>query len=401
MSRVLRVRVIGPLAGHAKGFQAELRRLEYTPLSAANQLRVMADLSRWLVREGLQPSEVTPERVEGFLAARRSAGYTGWLSARGLGPMLRYLRSVGAVPELAASKPTPVERLLAEYDCYLRSERGLAPSTVRHGVDVARLFLARVAQPSGELDLSVLDAATVVDFVTAECVGRGVGAAKNTVTGLRSVLRYLHLQGFTAGSLASAVPPVAGWRGGSLPRSLPSGQVARMLAGCDRRRRVGRRDFAVLLLLTRLGLRAGEVAALELGDVDWRAGELVVRGKARREERLPLPADVGEAIVAYLRVRGHSQHRALFLHSRAPHGPITDGAVKAVVRATCRRAGLAPVGAHRLRHSAATEMLRAGASLAEIGQVLRHREPSTTAIYAKVDRAALRELALPWPGGAA
>ena len=127
----------------------------------------------------------------------------------------------------------------------------------------------------------------------------------------------------------------------------------------------------------------------------------MVRGKGRCEERLPLPADVGEAIVAYLRVRGHSPHRALFLHMRAPHGPMSHGAVKAVVRAGCRRAGLAPVGAHRLRHTAATEMLRAGASLAEIGQVLRHRGTSTTAIYAKVDRAALRELALPWPGGAA
>ena len=344
MSRVSRVRVTGPLDGHAEGFQAELVRMEYTALSAAGQLRVMAHLSRWLAQEGLQPFELTSEQVDRFLVARRSAGYTCWLSARGLSPMLGYLRTVGAVPEPVAPKLTAVEQFLAEYDGYLRSERGLAPSTVRHSIDVARLFLGRVTQPGGELDLESLDAVTVAGFVSAECVGRSVGWAKNTVTGLRSLLRYLHLRGVTPVSLVCAVPAVAGWRGGSLPRALPGGQVERLLGSCDRRRRVGRRDFAVLILLSRLGLRAVEVAALELSDVDWRAGELVIRGKGRREERLPLPTDVGEALVAYLRVRGHSPHRAMFLQLRAPHGPISDAAVMSLVRDACRRAGLTPVG---------------------------------------------------------
>lgn len=399
MSRVLRVRVAGPLAGHVEGFQAELARLEYTPLSAANQLRLMAHLSRWLIQEGLLPSELTVAQVERFLVARRSAGYVCWLSMRGLAPMLGYLRTVGAVPEPPVPVLSAVERLLAEYDVYLRIERGLAPSTVRNSTDVARLFLGRT-QPAGELDLASLDAAMVAGFVSGECIGRGVGQAKNTVTGLRALLRYLHLQGVTSASLVNVVPAVAGWRGGSLPRALPKGQFEKMLGACDRRRRVGRRDFAVLLLLARLGLRACEVAALELGDIDWRAGDLLVRGKGRREERMPVPTDVGEALVGYLRVRGHSLHRAVFLQIRAPHGPISDGAVKSLVREASRRAGLDPVGAHRLRHTAATQMLRSGASLTEIGQVLRHRDPTTTAIYAKVDRTALRDLALPWPGGA-
>lgn len=157
------------------------------------------------------------------------------------------------------------------------------------------------------------------------------------------------------------------------------------------------------MLLARLGLRAAEVAALELGDLDWRAGELVVRGKGRREERLPIPVDVGEAVVGYLR-RGRpdcEDQRAVFVRAHAPHGPLSAAAVKAVVRYACERAGLPRVGAHRLRHSAATEMLRSGATLGEVGPVLRHRDPSTTAVYAKVDRTRLRDLALPWPGGAA
>jgi integrase len=229
-----------------------------------------------------------------------------------------------------------------------------------------------------------------------------VAAAKYLVTVLRSLLRFLFLTGVTERELASAVPAVAGWRGSHLPRAIPSVQVAALLGSCDRRRRVGRRDYAILTVLVRLGLRAGEVAALALSDVDWRRGEVVIRGKGRRDERLPLPADVGEAIVGYLR-RGRPQSTSamVFLRARAPHGPMTTFAVTLVVRRASERVGLGPWCAHRLRHTAGTELLRAGGSLAEVGQVLRHRHVATTAIYAKVDRTALRGLAQPWPGSEA
>lgn len=404
MTRPADVRVTGPLAPHAPGFWEDLERQGYTPLSAANQLRVMAHLSWWLVSQQRGPEELTIERVDAFLEARRAEGYTCWLSLRGLTPLLDFLRRQDISPMPAPPvASTPAEKLLADYRAYLVAERGLAKTTVYNHERAARLFLdERCRAHHGELRLEHLTAADVAGFVVAECPSRSVGSAKILVTGLRSLLGFLHVEGRVPVPLASAVPAVAGWRGGSLPRALPATQVRRLLTSCDRRRAVGRRDFAILMLLARLGLRAGEVAALELGDMDWRAGEVVVRGKGRRQERLPVPADVGEAIVGYLR-RGRppGTDRSLFLRVRAPHGPLSDGAVKGVVRTAGDRAGLPRVGAHRLRHSAATEMLRAGSSLAEIGQVLRHRSASTTAIYAKVDRDALRGLALRWPGGGA
>jgi len=294
---VSRVRVAGPLAPFAAGFARDLAGRGYTPLSAANQVRVLAHASRWLQAQGLGAGEFTPERVGLFLQARRAAGYTCWLSERGLAPLLGYLRSAGVVPGPArAARPGAAELLLERYRAYLVAERGLAASTVGYYLAEARLFLA-AAGP----DLDGLVAAAVTDFVRQQCCRRGTGSAKILVTALRSLLRFLHLEGVIAGPLAGAVPAVAGWRGGSLPRGLGWDQVTCLLGSCDRSAVTGRRDLAVLTLLARLGLRAGEVAALELGDIDWRAGELVVRGKGRREERLPLPADVGEVIAGYLR----------------------------------------------------------------------------------------------------
>jgi integrase len=253
----------------------------------------------------------------------------------------------------------------------------------------------------GELHLQRLSAADVTEFVLTECASRSVGSAKYVVCGLRSLLRYLYVAGRIGAQLEAAVPKVAGWRLAGLPVVFGRAEVSRLLASCDRRTTFGRRDFAVLTLLCRLGLRAGEVAALRLADIDWRAGELVVRGKGHREERLPLPGDVGEALAGWLR-RGRPRCEAatVFTRVRAPHRQLTSAAVSAVVRAACARAGLPELNAHRLRHTAATEMLRAGAELVEVGQVLRHASVLTTAIYAKVDRDRLRTLASPWPGTA-
>jgi integrase/recombinase XerD len=283
--------------------------------------------------------------------------------------------------------------LLERYRAYLVAERGLAASTVGYYLAEARMFVA-AAGP----DLGGLTAAGVAGFVQEQCRRRSTGMAKILVTALRALLRFLHVEGVIAEPLAAVVPAVAGWRGGALPRALGPDQVTGLLESCDQSSVTGRRDLAVLMLLARLGLRAVEAAALQLDDVDWRAGELLIRGKARREERLPLPADVGAAIAGYLRAgRADGQCRSVFLAVRAPCSGLSADAVKAIVRSACRRAGVAPAGAHRLRHTAATQMLRAGAPLAEAGQVLRHRAASTTAIYAKVDHDALRALALPWP----
>jgi integrase/recombinase XerD len=232
------------------------------------------------------------------------------------------------------------------------------------------------------------------------CPRLGRRAAQLTVVALRSLLRFMHLEGALERSLAGAVPSVAGWRLSGLPKRLEPGEVDALLDSCDRSTVIGSRDLAILTVLARLGLRAGEVAGLSLEDIDWRAGELIVRGKGARSERLPLPHDVGEAVVGYLRDGrpATAQDRMVFVRVRAPHHGLSPGGVTFVVAAAARRAGLGQIHAHRLRHTAASEMLRAGATLPEVGQVLRHRRASTTAIYAKVDRQALRQIARPWPG---
>ncbi|MHC4827682.1 MAG: tyrosine-type recombinase/integrase [Planctomycetota bacterium] len=362
----------------------------------------MAHASRWLESSGLDAGDFTPARVEEFLKARRAEGYTLWLSTKAMTPLLGYLRALGMAPTPSpVDPPTPVEALLERYRCYLIQERGLAASTIADYSQVARLFLFH-RSPEGELDLERLHAAEITDFVIAECKARKVGSAKYIVCGLRALLRFLYAQGLTENQLAGAVPSVAGWRLAGLPKALSSPEVSLLLASCDRRTTFGRRDFALLTLLVRLGLRAGEVATLALTDIDWRAGEVVIRGKGRREERLPLPIDVGEALVGWLRRgRPRCQSPKVFTRVRAPHRGLTHSGVSGVVRSAAVRADLSEVNAHRLRHTAATQMLRAGAGLPEISQVLRHASTLTTSIYAKVDRQALRTLAQRWPGGEA
>ncbi|MGI9146440.1 MAG: site-specific integrase [Chloroflexota bacterium] len=394
------VRIAGPLCLYAAGFALELARAGYTANSTADQLRLFAHLSRWLAAEGLTASQLTPAVGDAFLSSRRAAGYTLWLSRKALGPLLAYLRELGVAPPEPVVVPGPLEAMLDRYRAYLTAERGLAPSTTGDYVDLVRPFLRTREASVGTFELKDLTAAEITTFVVAEAPRRCSGSAKLMVTALRSFLRFLHVEGVLAQSLVSAVPSVAGSRLAGLPKGLAAGQVQQLLTSCDRRTAVGRRDFAVLTMLVRLGLRAGEIVALELGDMDWRTGELRVRGKGNRCERLPLPVDVGLAMVGYLRAgRPASSCRQVFLRTRAPHRALTSGGVTSIVIGAAQKAGLPPAGAHRLRHTAATAMLRAGAPLMEIGQVLRHRSLLSTAIYAKVDRHALGELARPWPCG--
>lgn len=395
----------GPLAGLEDGFRGWLAELGYTAGGAAGQVRLMADLSVYLASEGVDAAQLDSEVTCKFLTARRTAVRRA-VTLRALGPLLEYLAARGVVTR-ACTRPVAssgAERLLDGYGCYLEGERGLAPGTVRGYVDDARVFLSGLPQPD-DPDLACVCAADVTAFVLGLARARGHGrrAGKNltsATTRLRSLLRFLFLEGHTRLPLADAVPSVARWRADALPRALDARSVSALLEGCDQSKAVGCRDFAILTVLVRLGLRSGEVARLQLDDVDWRAGELLVRGKANRVENLPVPWDVGEALTGYVcQARPTSSCRALFLRALAPNRELTPGAVGMVVALACDRAGLARVGAHRLRHTAATEMLHGGASLAEIGEVLRHRRAATTAIYAKVDRAALGALARPWPVG--
>jgi integrase/recombinase XerD len=395
-----RVQVRGPLGGFAVGFAVELRAVGYQRVPVVFQLQLMAHASRWLEEEGLLAGALTSEVVERFLAARRAAGYANHVTARAMSPLVGYLRGLGVAPPPSSRAPVgAVEVLLVEYREYLAVERGLTADTIEGYVLAVRSFLERRDSGANELELSGLTAADVIGFVVARCPTQSRGAAKMTVTALRSLLGFLHLRGMVGESLVGAVPSTASWRLSGLPRALEPEQVDALLGSCERESSSGQRDFAILTMLSRLGVRAGEVAALTLENVDWHAGELVIVGKGRRSERLPLPVDVGEAIVAYLQAGRPvtAQDRCLFVRVRAPHHGLTTGGVTQVVVSAARRAGLGQIHAHRLRHSAATRMLRAGAGLEEIGQVLRHRAVLTTAIYAKVDRDALRQLARSWP----
>jgi site-specific recombinase XerD len=385
-----------------KGFRAELVSQGYRPSSIETLTTVLANLSRWMSAQGLEPSELTEARVEEFIAARRVAGRRRFTSLRWLGPLLEFLRRKAGVPSPPMSDLTPVDIVLTDYRAWLVRERNLASRTVGRYESTARQFLTERAAAAGGSGVEGLSAGHVTAFLVRECTRVSVGSAKGRAGELRSLLRFLHATGATTTPLGAAVPGVAGWRGARLPAALNATQVTAMLESCDRSGVTGRRDFAVLTLLARLGLRVAEVAGLELDDLDWRRGEVVIRGKGRGESRLPLPVDVGEALAGYLIVRPRVACRHVFLRRRAPLVGIAGGSItSSIVRSACRRAGLPSVGAHRLRHTVATEMLRQGARLPEIGQVLRHRDLATTALYAKVDRHALLLVARRWPGGAA
>ena len=392
MSRDLSiVKVTGPLVRYVDGFAVALGGDGYRPASVRSHVELLAHVSSWLEVEGLDAISLTSTRVDEFLHVRRAEGYARLLTDKGVAPLLEHLRTSGAIPGALATHHSANDDLLVNFIEYLIEERGVARSTARGYARVARRFVDD--DPIGWLDQ--LSVAQVLRFVANECRRYVSGPV---VTGLRAFLRYCYLRELTANNLANAIPAVANVGQSSLAKSVAPSDVRRLLESCDRTTASGSRNFAMLSVLARLGLRAREVAAMELSDIDWRRGELTVRGKGPRLDALPLPVDVGEALADWLATgRPLCTHRRVFCRLVAPLGPLTSIGVSGVVAATCRRAQVPVTRAHALRHSAARQMLRSGSNLSEIAQVLRHEDVTTTSVYAKADHATLIRSAQPWP----
>ncbi len=399
---VLRRHRSGLLGPHLDSFVAMAGGLGYPRETVRHQCCVVRDLGLWLESHGLGVADLDEEVVSRHVEERRRSE-PSWRGdeASTIGRFVGHLRQLKVIttPE-PSHEDSALERILGRYTRYLLVERGVVQITAESYVSLVRPFLEK-RFGNKALCLGELGEFDATDFVLRWAQSLSRARAKLLVTSLRSFFRFLLASGEIEVDLAAAVPRVADWRLSGVPKYLPPEQIECLLAACDRSTVVGRRDYAILLLLCRLGLRACEVARLEIDDIDWRVGEFIVRGKGLARDRLPLPPEVGEALAAYLHQdRPKCSTRRVFLRSRAPVCAISERTtVTTVVRYALRRAALNPPmkGAHLLRHSLATELIRSGASMAEIGEVLRHRSPLTTEIYAKVDFESLRGLAQPWP----
>ncbi|CAN5447164.1 site-specific integrase [soil metagenome] len=396
----LREGVLGP---YLNIFAKQLLDEGYARTTACQLIRIVGVFSGWLRKNDIAIHSITTEHTRQFLEK-----HPAWSHPRSCAPAaLKRLLSVLVGEGVAQSPPhpvqTPAELLADEFACYLKTERALSATTILRFRPFAVQFLIEQFA-DGPLNLSIISAEEVINFVRQQATRCGRKNSKNMVCALRSFFRFVRYQGFISLDLAASVPTVAHWSNTDIPKALPAAQVELVLKGCNRKTGVGCRDYAILLLLARLGLRACEVASLNLEDIDWEAGCITVRGKGGSRNKLPVPGDVGEAIALYLRNwRPQVVSRSVFLRHRAPvegfRNPKSIGSIvkRALVRASIdspRR------GAHQFRHGLATEMLRKGASLSEIGELLRHQSVRTTGIYAKVDLISLRSISMPWPGGA-
>ena len=394
----------GPLAPYRRSFAQSLSQQGYTRRYLRRHLMLAACFSQWLKRRCVQSRCITSKHPSRYLRCRHRERQAVEGDSASLAHLMAFLRARRVVPVEKRSIPTlvPAERCARAYEQYLRQDRALARQTIINYVPFIYDFL-KDRFGAGPVRLSCLRAAEIIRFVQSRAPSLHVKRAKLMTTALRSFFQYARLRGEVLLDLAAAVPIVASWSMGSIPRAISPEQTRKLLASIDRKTAAGRRDYAILLLLARLDLRSGEVALLELDDVDWSAGQLSVHGKGGRRRQMPLPSEVGRAIAAYLR-RGRPQcaSRRLFLRTKAPvRGFRGASGVGSIVRHRLMRARItAPTyGAHQFRHGLASDMLRQGASLAEIGAVLGHQHPDTTRIYTKIDLKALHTLAQPWPGG--
>jgi len=394
----------GPIAPHLGSFAEFISAQGYARSSIRRQVHLAACFSQWLQQERIELNRITCDHARRYLRYRARQAKPCRGDAAALRHLIAFLRGAGLLPDETVAVPqlTPVERCTTAYAQHLREAQGLAEATIRNYVPFINSFLkGRFA--NGPVALSGLCARDVVTFVQRQAPRLSTKRAKLMTSALRSFLKYVRYRGEVMLDLAAAVPVVPNWSMPSIPRAISADHVQQLLASIDQRTAIGRRNYAILLLLARLGLRSSEVAFLALDDIDWNTATLGVRTKSGLRNQFPLTREVGEAIAAYLRNgRPADASRRVFLRAKAPiKGFQGASGVGSIVRHALQRAGIhAPThGAHQFRHGLATEMLRQGASLGEIGDVLGHRHPQTTKIYTKVDLAALRTLALPWPGG--
>jgi integrase/recombinase XerD len=394
----------GPLAAQVGDFATWAREQGYARCSRYRKILLATCFSGWLGRQAITLRGVSSKDASRYLQVRARRVKVRKEDALALRQLLTYLRRQGAIPpeKITPCRLTPADQAAQAFEQYLLQERALVRATVINYLPFIRRFLTD-RFGSGPVRLSHLRARDVMRFVQRQAPRLHLKRAKTMTTALRSFLHYARYRGDITLDLAAAIPSVANWSMSSIPRAIPAESVRQLLASINQQTASGRRDYAILLLLARLGLRASEVVGLELEDLDWEAGHVLVRGKRGVRAALPLPADVGAAIATYLR-RGRplSTSRRVFLRARAPlRGLAGASTIDSLIRHALERAAIdAPTkGAHQFRHGLATQMLRCGASLTEIGEILRHRSPETTTIYAKVDLDALQTLALPWPGG--
>jgi integrase/recombinase XerD len=395
----------GPLSAYIKPFADLLSAQGYALQSIHQQVHLAACFSYWLQQQGLALSHLTADHAAQYLRDRARQAKPRSGDAAALQHVMDFLHCEGVVPPetVPVRRLTPAELWTQQYEYHLREVRGLAEATIVNYVPFIDRFLKdRFAD--GPVSLSCLSARDVIRFIQRQAPQLHQKRAKLMTTALRSFLQYAQYRGEVGLELAAAVPVVPNWSMSSIPRAISADQVDQLLTSIDQSAAMGRRDYAILLLLARMGLRSSEVVGLELDDIDWNCATLTVRGKGALRHEFPLSPEVGQAIAAYLYDgRPRSTSRRVFLRAKAPiRGFRSASGVGSIVRHALQRAGIeAPTyGAHQFRHGLATELLRQGASLSEIGDVLGHRHPQTTMIYAKVDLEALRTLALPWPGGA-